>query len=140
MNVLVIGGGGREHALVWKLKQSPRVKQIFCAPGNAGIAQIAELVPIPINDHAALIAFARKASIDLTVVGPDDALAARIVDEFEQQGLRIFGPRRAAAKLESSKAFAKDFMQRHAIPTARSATFNDSDAAHRYCQRMRYPI
>ena len=110
MNVLVIGGGGREHALVWKLKQSPRVKQIFCAPGNAGIAQIAELVPIPINDHAALIAFARKASIDLTVVGPDDALAAGIVDEFEQQGLLIFGPRRAAAKLESSKAFAKEFM------------------------------
>jgi len=140
MNVLVIGGGGREHALVWKLKQSPRVKQIFCAPGNAGIAQIAELVPIPINDHAALIAFARKASIDLTVVGPDDALAAGMVDEFEQQGLRIFGPRRAAAKLESSKAFAKEFMERHAIPSARSVTFNDSDAAHRYCQRMRYPI
>ena len=128
MNVLVIGGGGREHALVWKLRQSPRVKQIFCAPGNAGIAQIAELVPIPINDHAALIAFARKASIDLTVVGPDDALAAGIVDEFEQQGLRIFGPCRAAARLESSKVFAKEFMERHGIPTARSATFNDSDA------------
>jgi phosphoribosylamine--glycine ligase len=140
MNVLVIGGGGREHALVWKLKQSPRVAEIFCAPGNAGIAELAKLVPIPIHDHAALIAFARQARIDLTVVGPDDALAAGIVDAFEQQGLRIFGPRRAAAKLEFSKAFAKEFMVRHAIPTARSATFSDSDTAHRYCQRMRYPV
>jgi phosphoribosylamine--glycine ligase len=140
MNVLVIGGGGREHALVWKLKQSPRVTGIFCAPGNAGIAQLAELVPIAIHDHRELIAFAKKTRIDLTIVGPDDALAAGIVDDFEQHDLRVFGPRRAAARLESSKAYAKDFMTRHGIPTATSATFTDSDAAHRYCQRMRYPI
>lgn len=140
MKILVIGGGGREHALVWKLRQSPRVSQIFCAPGNAGIAQLATCVPLSIADHAGLIAFVREQHIDLTVVGPDDALAAGIVDTFEDHNLRIFGPRRAAAKLESSKAFAKDFLRRHGIPTARAQTFQESDAAHRYCQRMRYPI
>src|SRR5678816_628065 len=113
MKLLVIGGGGREHALVWKLRQSPRVEAVFCAPGNAGIAQIATCLPLKISDHAGLIRFAQSERIDLTVVGPDDALAAGIVDEFEANGLRIFGPRKAAAKLESSKSFAKEFMRRH---------------------------
>ena len=140
MNILVIGGGGREHALVWKLRQSPRVTKVFCVPGNAGIAQIATCVPIPITDHPALVKFAREKRITLTVVGPDDALAAGLVDVFEANGLRIFGPNKAAAQLESSKVFAKDFMQRHGIPTARSESFSDSSEAQRFAQKMSYPI
>lgn len=140
MKVLVIGGGGREHALVWKLRQSPRVSAIFCAPGNAGIAQLATCMPIRISDHAALLDFARREEIALTVVGPDDALAAGIVDHFEDAGLRIFGPRRGAARLESSKVFAKEFMQRHSIPTARSESFTDSTAAQRFAQRTPHPL
>ena len=140
MKILVIGGGGREHALAWKLAQSPRVSRVFCAPGNAGTSQIATNVPIPISDHAALIAFARTTGIDLTVVGPDDALASGIVDQFEHAGLRIFGPTQSAARLESSKVFAKEFMQRHGIPTAASGHFSDSAAAHRFCQTHRYPL
>jgi len=140
MKILVIGSGGREHALVWKLAQSPRVTQVFCAPGNAGIGQIATNVSLSINDHAALIQFARDNGIGLTVVGPDDALAAGIVDHFEQADLRIFGPSQAAARLESSKVFAKEFMQRHGIPTAASGHFSDSAAAHRFCQESRYPL
>lgn len=140
MKILVIGSGGREHALVWKLKQSPRVTEIFCAPGNAGIAQLATNVPVPISDHNALIKFAQAEGIDLTVVGPDDALAAGIVDHFERAGLRIFGPSQEAAQLESSKVFAKEFMQRHGIPTAASGHFSDSTEAHRFCQSSRYPL
>src|SRR5436190_16554775 len=102
MKVLVIGGGGREHALVWKLRQSPRVTAVFCAPGNAGIAELATCVPIKISDHEALLKFAQSEGIGLTVVGPDDALAAGIVDYFEAAGLRIFGPTQSAARLESS--------------------------------------
>jgi phosphoribosylamine--glycine ligase len=140
MKILVIGSGGREHALVWKLQQSARVTAIFCAPGNAGIGQSATCVPIKITDHDALLKFARDEAIDLTVVGPDDALAAGLVDFFETSGLRIFGPAKAAARLESSKVFAKEFMQRHGIPTARSGHFSDSSEAQAFAQRMTYPI
>ena len=140
MKVLVIGGGGREHALVWKLRQSPRVTELFCAPGNAGIAQIATRVPIAPGDQNALLDFARTQQIGLTVVGPDDPLAAGIVDLFQASGLRIFGPRKHAAQLESSKVFGKEFMQRHGIPTAEARSFSDSDAAHRYCQRLTHPL
>ena len=140
MKILVIGSGGREHALVWKLAQSPRVSELFCAPGNAGTAQIATNVAIPVNDQSSLLKFAIAEGIDLTVVGPDDALAAGIVDHFEHAGLRIFGPTQSAARLESSKVFAKEFMQRHGIPTAASGHFSDSAAAHRFCQASRFPL
>ncbi len=140
MKVLVIGSGGREHALVWKLRQSPRVTAIFCAPGNAGIAQLASCVPIKITEQEKLLTFAREEGIGLTVVGPDDALAAGIVDLFEDAGLRAFGPRQAAARLESSKVFAKDFMQRHGIPTARSGSFTDASEARRFIATMKCPI
>ena len=140
MKILVIGSGGREHALVWKLAQSPRVSELFCAPGNAGTAQIATNVAIPVNDQSSLLKFAIAEGIDLTVVGPDDALAAGIVDHFEHAGLRIFGPTQSAARLESSKVFAKEFMQRHGIPTAASGHFSESAAAHRFCQASRFPL
>ncbi len=140
MKILVIGGGGREHALVWKLRQSPRVTEIFCAPGNAGIGQLATNVPIPVTDIGSLVKFAAAEGIDLTIVGPDDALAAGIADRFRQAGLRIFGPSQAAARLESSKVFAKEFMQRHGLPTAASGHFSESADAHLFCQKMRYPV
>ena len=140
MKILVIGGGGREHALVWKLRQSPRVTTIFCAPGNAGIAALADCVPIKTSDTAALLEFALAQKIDLTVVGPDDVLAAGLVDEFEAAGLRVFGPTKAAAQLESSKVFAKEFMARHGIPTAKSGSFDDSSEAHAFCRTMTYPL
>src|SRR5450432_1367891 len=141
LNVLVLGSGGREHALAWKLARSPRVKKVFCAPGNAGTAVIGENLPIAISDHDALLAAARAHHIDFTVVGPDDALAAGIVDRFEAAGHRIFGPSRAAAQLEWSKAFAKDFMRRHGIPTAGSREFDDFAAALEYCRTSpRWPL
>jgi phosphoribosylamine---glycine ligase len=140
MKILVIGSGGREHALVWKLKQSARVSSVFCAPGNAGIARIATCVPLKISDHDALVRFAREEGIGLTVVGPDDALAAGMVDRFQAEGLRIFGPTQSAARLESSKVFAKEFMERHGIPTARSGSFSDSSEAHKFAQAMRKPL
>jgi phosphoribosylamine--glycine ligase len=124
MRILVIGGGGREHALTWKLSQSPGTERIFCAPGNAGTAQIAENIAIPANDFPELIHFAKQNKIDLTVVGPDDPLAAGIVDSFQAEGLRIFGPNKSAARLESSKIFAKSLMQEQAIPTAKAQTFS----------------
>lgn len=140
MKILVLGSGGREHALVWKLRQSPRVTEVYCAPGNAGTAQLARNVAIPLTDHAALVKFAQEEKIALTVVGPDDALAAGIVDYFQAHGLRIFGPTRRAARLESSKIFAKEFMQRHGLPTARSGHFSSSEEAHSFCQKMRPPV
>src|SRR6266436_583875 len=140
MKILVIGSGGREHALARKLKQSPRAERIFCAPGNAGIAEIGENVAIPVSDLAALVGFARENRIDLTVVGPDDALAAGIVDLFVKQGLRVFGPSKRAARLESSKIFAKELMREHGIPTAQAGTFERSDDALRFCDRLRFPI
>src|ERR1700682_6197271 len=130
MRILVIGGGGREHALIWALrKTTTRPLEVFCAPGNAGIAQIAECVPIGVDDLAGLAAFSKQSEIDLNIVGPEAPLAAGIVDEFEKRGLRIVGPGREAARLESSKAFAKDFMRRHEIPTARYRIASSADEA-----------
>ncbi len=132
LKVLVIGGGGREHALVWKLAQSRQVSRIFCAPGNAGIASLAECVPLAITDSDGLLAFAIENGIDLTVVGPEVPLIAGIVDVFEQRGLRIFGPAGEPALLEGSKAYAKGVMLRYNIPTAHFAVFDTQDAAAYY--------
>ena len=140
MKVLVIGGGGREHALAWKLAQSPRVQQVFVAPGNGGTARDANLKNVPLTDVAALRDWALAEKIGLTVVGPEQPLAAGVVDDFRQHGLRIFGPSRAAAQLESSKAFSKAFMQRHGIPTAAYDTFTDAAAARAYVDRLGAPI
>ena len=140
MKVLVIGGGGREHALAWKLAASPRVQKVFVAPGNGGTAADPALVNLAITDLAALADFAAAEKIGLTVVGPEAPLAAGVVDLFRARGLRIFGPTQAAAQLESSKAFAKDFMQRHGIPTAAYATFDDAAAAHAFVQQQGAPI
>ncbi len=140
MKVLVIGGGGREHALAWKLAQSPKVQQVHVAPGNGGTARDRNLVNVPISDVVQLREWAQANQIGLTVVGPEAPLAAGVVDEFRAHGLRIFGPTRAAAQLESSKAFSKAFMARHAIPTAVFETFTDPVAAHAYVDRMGAPI
>jgi phosphoribosylamine--glycine ligase len=130
MRILVIGGGGREHALIWALrKTTTRPLEVFCAPGNAGIAQIAECVPIGVDDLAGLADYSKESRIDLNIVGPEAPLAAGIVDEFETRGLRIVGPGREAARLESSKAFAKDFMRRNGIPTARYRIASSADEA-----------
>jgi phosphoribosylamine--glycine ligase len=130
MRILIIGSGGREHALIWALRRnSTQSLELFCAPGNAGIAQMAECIPAGVNDIAALASFSEASGIDLNIVGPEAPLAAGIVDEFERRGLRIVGPGRAAARLESSKAFAKDFMRRHQIPTARYRIASAADEA-----------
>jgi phosphoribosylamine--glycine ligase len=129
MKVLVIGGGAREHAIVWKLSQSPQISKLFCAPGNAGIADMAECLDINAEDIDGLLEFALKNKIDLTVVGPETALVKGVVDLFEQNGLRIFGPRGKAAQLEGSKVFSKDFMKKHKIPTARYRTYNSMENA-----------
>ena len=140
MKVLVVGGGGREHALAWKLAQSPRAETVFVAPGNAGTASDARIQNIAITDIAQLRAWAVAEKIGLTVVGPEGPLAAGIVDEFRAHRLRIFGPTQAAAQLESSKAFSKDFMLRHGIPSAKHATFSDAAAAHAYVDAQGAPI
>jgi len=140
MKVLVIGGGGREHALAWKLSDSPKVQMVFVAPGNAGTAADAKLQNIAITDFHALADFVVAEKIALTVVGPEGPLAGGVVDVFRARGLRVFGPTQAAAQLESSKAFAKTFMQRHGIPTAAFATFTDATAAHGYVDSQRAPI
>src|SRR5690349_20181386 len=140
MNVLLIGGGGREHALAWKIAQSPRIAQVFVAPGNGGTARAAELTNVPLTDHDALVAFAKRENVGLTVVGPEAPLAAGIVDAFRKAGLRIFGPTRAAAQLESSKDYAKAFMQRHGIPTAAYRTFTSAKDAHAYIDARGAPI
>ena len=132
MKVLVIGKGGREHSLVWRLHQSETVWKVFCATGNPGIDQIAEAVPIAPTDVAALVEFAKSKSVDLTVVGPDDVLATGIVDHFTRAGLKIFGPTAAAAQLETSKSFAKTIMREAGVPTADFATFDDAESARRY--------
>ena len=124
MKVLVIGGGGREHAIVWKIAQSEKVDKIYCAPGNAGIEEYAECVDIGVMEFDRLTDFAEREGVDLTVVGPDDPLAAGIVDAFEAKGLRVFGPRAAAAQIEASKAFSKDLMEKYHIPTAAHKTFD----------------
>lgn len=140
MKVLVVGGGGREHALCWKLSQSPKVKGLFCAPGNAGIGEIAHLVDISPDDLQGLLRFAKEEGIDLTVVGPEAPLVQGIADLFEAEGLRVFGPTKAAAEIEGSKAFAKEFMRRHGIPTAPFEVFDDPDAAKDWIRRAGKPL
>lgn len=129
MKVLVVGSGGREHTLVWKLSQSPKVDKIYCAPGNAGIGSLAELVNIKAEDIEILLGFALEKNIDLTVVGPEVPLVDGIVDRFEREGLKVFGPNKACSQLEGSKAFAKDFMLRHNIPTAKYKEYTNADEA-----------
>jgi len=140
MKLLIIGSGGREHALLWKLKQNARITECYVAPGNAGTAALATNVPIEATDIARLLQFAQEKKIDLTVVGPDDPLAAGIVDCFQKAGLRVFGPTAAAARFEASKSFAKDFMKRHGIPTAASEIFMSSEKARNYLQHATYPL
>jgi phosphoribosylamine--glycine ligase len=140
LKVLVIGGGGREHALAWKLKQDDGVSQVFVAPGNAGTARDPDLINLDILDKVALREWAQAQGVALTVVGPEAPLASGVVDEFRDHGLPIFGPTRAAAQLESSKAFSKDFMQRHGIPTARYQAFTDPALAHAYVDAEGAPI
>jgi phosphoribosylamine---glycine ligase len=140
VKILVVGSGGREHALAWKLKQSSGADRIFCAPGNAGTAEVGENVPIPANDLPALLCFARENQIGLTVIGPDDPLAAGVVDLFEAEGLRVFGPSKSAARLESSKIFAKDLMRKQKIPTARAAAFSKREAAFAFVEESRFPV
>ncbi|MEW6300294.1 MAG: phosphoribosylamine--glycine ligase [Thermodesulfobacteriota bacterium] len=140
MKVLVIGSGGREHALVWKIRQSPRVSRVFCAPGNAGIGEIADLVSLTPDDVQGLRRFAEHEGIGLTVVGPELPLSLGLVDEFEAHGLRVFGPTRQAAQLETSKAFAKEFMRRQGIPTPYFGVFSDPDEARRYISEVGAPI
>ncbi len=141
MNILVVGSGAREHTLVWKLAQSPRADKIYCAPGNGGIASIAECVDIAAGDIEKLVEFAKAKDIGLTVVGPEAPLCAGIVDEFEAHGLRAFGPRKAAAALEGDKAFSKDIMTRHSIPTAAHRVFHDPEAALAYVdEAVDYPM
>ena len=140
MKVLVIGGGGREHAICWKLAQSPRVKELYCAPGNAGIAEIARCVDIGVMDFEKMTEFAKKEAFDLVVVGPDDPLAAGLVDALEAAGLRTFGPRKNAAILEGSKAFSKDLMKKYGIPTAAYETFDTPEAALEYLETAPVPV
>lgn len=140
MNVLILGSGGREHALAWKIAQSPQVERLYCAPGNPGIAGVAQCVPLGVNDFEALIAFAKEHAVDLTVVGPEDPLARGITDRFAEAGLMVFGPTAAAARLESSKVFAKEFLQRHGIPTAAYAEFDSFDAAVAYIEAQGAPL
>lgn len=139
MNVLVIGGGGREHALIWKISQSPQVAKVYCAPGNAGIAEIAECLPIDPTDLEALLAAAVQNKIDLTVVGPEAPLVAGVVDIFEKAGKRIFGPCKAGALLEGSKVFAKDFMSKYNIPTASFEVFEHVQEAKKYLEKIAGP-
>lgn len=140
MKVLVIGSGGREHAILWKLAQSPKKPQLYCAFGNGGIAELAACVPIPVNAAKQLADFAVEEGIDLTIVGPEAALLAGVVDVFEERGLRIFGPRKAAALIEGSKAFAKEVMARNQIPTASYQSFTQLESAIRYIQEQGAPI
>ncbi|PYJ31034.1 MAG: phosphoribosylamine--glycine ligase [Verrucomicrobia bacterium] len=140
MKILVIGSGGREHALAWKLRQSPHADRIFCAPGNAGTADVGENVAIPVSDLGALVRFAKENHVGLTVVGPDDPLAAGIVDLFTAEKLRAFGPTKSAARIEASKIFAKELMRAQEIPTAEARTFSDSGEALRYCEQVKFPV
>src|SRR5438445_4123537 len=140
MKVLVVGSGGREHAMAWKLAQSPKVQVVYVAPGNGGTALDKRLQNVPLTDPEVLAAFAEREGVNFTVVGPEAPLAAGIGDIFRAKGLRIFGPTQAAAQLESSKDFAKAFMQRHGIPTAAYQTFNDAAAAHAYIDAQGAPI
>ena len=140
MKVLIVGSGGREHAIAWKVAQSEKVDKIYCAPGNAGCAEYAECVPIGAMEFDKLVAFAKENEIDLTVIGMDDPLVGGVVDAFEEAGLRVFGPRKNAAILEGSKAFSKDLMKKYNIPTATYENFDDAEAAHAYLETAKFPI
>ena len=141
MNVLVIGSGGREHAIVWKVSQSPKLTRLYALPGNPGMAELAANVNgISVDDHAAVVSFCKDKQIDLVIVGPEAPLATGLVDSLSAQGIRCFGPSQAAAQIEASKSFAKDFMARHNIPTAKYATFSNYDEAVRYLEAVDYPI
>ena len=140
MKVLIVGSGGREHAIAWKVAQSKRVDKIYCAPGNAGISEVAECVPIGAMEFDKLVAFAKEKKIDLTVIGMDDPLVGGIVDVFEKEGLRVFGPRKNAAILEGSKAFSKDLMKKYNIPTAAYETFTAPEKALEYLETAKMPI
>lgn len=140
MKVLIVGSGGREHAIAWKVAQSKKVDKIYCAPGNAGISEVAECVPIGAMEFDKLVAFAKEKEIDLTVIGMDDPLVGGIVDVFEKEGLRVFGPRKNAAVLEGSKAFSKDLMKKYHIPTAAYETFTDPEKALEYLETAKMPI
>ncbi|MBO4477178.1 MAG: phosphoribosylamine--glycine ligase [Lachnospiraceae bacterium] len=139
MKVLIVGGGGREHAIAWKVAQSPRVTKLYCAPGNAGIAKIATCVPIGVMEFDKMVAFAKEEKIDFVIVGPDDPLVGGIVDKFEEANIRVFGPRKNAAILEGSKAFSKDLMKKYGIPTAAYETFNSPEAALEYVKTCPIP-
>jgi len=140
VNVLVVGGGGREHAIVWSLAKSGKIAKLYCAPGNAGIARIAECVPIGVMQFDELVRFARDRGIDLVVVGPDDPLAAGIVDAFEAAGIPAFGPNKAAAEIEASKIFTKNLLRKYGIPTARYETFDDYEKALAYLRTQQAPL
>ena len=140
MNILVVGSGGREHALCWKIKQSPHLKRLYCTPGNGGIAQLAECADIAVDDVELLLQFALRKKIDLTIVGPEASLVAGIVDAFASKGLKIFGPSKAAAALEGSKVFAKEFMHRRNIPTAIYKTFEDTALALEFLEKAQFPL
>ena len=140
MKVLIVGSGGREHAIAWSVAKSPKVEKIYCAPGNAGIAEFAECVNIGAMEFEKLAAFAKEHEVDFTIVGMDDPLVGGIVDVFEAEGLRIFGPRKNAAILEGSKGFSKDLMKKYHIPTADYETFTDADAALAYLETAKMPI
>lgn len=140
MKILVVGSGGREHAMIWKISQNPQVEKIYCAPGNGGIAGLAECVAIGAMEFERLAAFAKEKEIDLTVIGMDDPLCGGIVDVFEQNGLRVFGPKKDAAILEGSKAFSKHLMKKYGIPTAAYEVFRDPDEALRYLETAKMPI
>ncbi len=140
MKVLVVGGGGREHALCWKLSQSPRVQRLYCAPGNGGIAEVAKLVPIEAEDLKGILKFVKEEAIDLTVIGPEAPLVGGLVDLLEGEGFRVFGPNKAASEIEGSKAFAKEFMRRHGIPTAPFVIFEDPEEAKSWIERSEKPL
>jgi len=139
MKILVVGSGGREHALAWKLKQSKKIQNIYCAPGNAGMMRIAKCVNIKADDIDRLVDFATSSRINLTIVGPEQPLALGIADEFKQRKLKIFGPEKQGARLESSKVFAKQFMQKHHIPTAAFKVFNNLTEAVGFCKGIEFP-
>jgi phosphoribosylamine---glycine ligase len=140
MNVLIIGSGGREHALAWKVARSPRLTKLYIAPGNAGTLACGENVPVDISDHTAVVRFCKQRQIDMMIVGPEIPLAAGLVDSLSEAGIRCFGPKQAAAQIEASKVFAKDFMARHHIPSAQYATFDRLDEAVRYLELVEYPV
>ena len=140
MKVLIVGSGGREHAIAWSVAKSPKVDKIFCAPGNAGIAEFAECVNIGAMEFDKLVAFAKENAIDLTIIGMDDPLVGGVVDAFEAEGLRVFGPRKNAAIIEGSKAFSKDLMKKYNIPTAAYENFTDPDEAIKYLETAKMPI